>query len=814
MKKLLLIDANSLIHRAFHALPPLTSKEGRPSGALYGLASILLKVMREEKPDYVAAAFDRPEPTFRKEMFGDYKATRPKAPDELVSQIVEARNLFEAFQIKSFESPGFEADDIIGTAAAKFGGEKDLTVKILTGDLDALQLVRGGKVVVEILKKGVSETATYDEAAVTERYGLTPQKLPDYKGLVGDKSDNIPGVKNIGPKTAEELIKRYGDLEGIFAASDPGDKAKAKIVPSREIAFLSRKLATIKTDVPVELSLNHLKFDGLDERSLVPYFEERGFESLIKRLRPGEKTDARENESEAEETKTLNAFFVEPGSDLGPAKFLSKNAAVAWEWKPIMKNLIKDSKPIPPNVFDITVAAWLLNPDSGSVPREEISKKYGSFSWKNLFAILERKIEKNGLADVFYRIEMPLIEVLARMELWGISIDKKAAAETRRELEGALGKAAAEIYAGAGATFNINSPKQVSEILFEKLNLKSSKGRKTKSGRFSTSSDALSKLKGMKIVDAILEYRGMSKMMSTYLDPIVNLTNEDGRLRTTFLQTGTSTGRLASEKPNLQNIPQESIWSKKIRDVFVAEDGFSLVSFDYSQLELRLLAHVSGDKNLKEAFAKNLDIHKITASQIFGVPPNLVTKEERRIGKTLNFGIVYGMGARALSETGGIGLKEAETFIKKYFERFPAIKTWQEKVKKEVAVKGFAENMNGRKRWFTESFNPMTRSENERAAVNMPIQSLEADILKTAMTRAMSFMKENGLADSRMRLLLTIHDELLFEMQDDILREIIPRISNIMEKTDGVSVPLTVEVGRGKKWGSLKKHEPEPGKIL
>ncbi len=797
MKKLLLIDANSLIHRAFHALPPLISSDGRPSGALYGLSSLLIKTLKEEKPDYVAAAFDRPEPTFRKEMFDDYKAKRPKAPDELISQIIEARELFKVFNIKTFEKPGFEADDIIGTLAKKFG-QGDISVTILTGDLDSLQLVDDGKVLVKILKKGVSETSLYDEGAVIGRYGLPPALLPDYKGLVGDKSDNIPGIKNVGPKTAEKLLKRFGSLENIFSEGSPEDKELKNILPFKEIALISKELGKIKCDVPLNLNIIDLKTKSLPKNELEDYFKRWDFKSLSGRI---------EGTPKESETKILNAFFISKEEDLNETKLRSKNFKVAWEWKPIIKSLIKKDRETPLNIFDIFVAFWLNKPESVRLSKEIIIKNLtgrepseDESDWKNSFLILKNKIEKNGLSKVFYEIEMPLVEVLAEMEMIGIKIDKASAQKTLGEMRNVLEGLSRDIYKEAGSVFNINSPKQVSEIIFKGRELKSKRIKKTKSGQPSTSFEALSSIRGEKIIDLILSYRETFKMESTYLAPIINLSDDDNRLRTSFVQTSTSTGRLSSEKPNLQNIPQESSWSKKIRDVFISDEGWSLVSFDYSQLELRLLADVSGDINLIDAFLKNLDIHTKTASEIFGIPEEKVTKEERRVGKTLNFGVVYGMGPRAFSEMSGVSQNEAAIFIKKYFDTFPTIKKWQDETKLFSAENGFVENKNGRKRWFDKSLNQKIISDNERAAINMPIQSLEADIIKTAM------IKTNHLG-SGIKLILTIHDELLFEIRDDILIEAADKIRKIMENIDKFAVPLKVEVKHGKKWGSLEKYE-------
>jgi DNA polymerase-1 len=807
--KLLLVDANSLIHRAYHALPPLDTK-GIPSNALFGVASILLKVIKEESPSYIAGAFDRPEETFRKAMFKEYKITRPKAPEELVSQIIEAHNLFEAFKIKTFEMPGFEADDIIGTLAKNLKND-DLKIIILTGDLDTLQLVEDEKIVVKTLKKGVSETIVYNEDAIKERYGLPPKLLIDYKALVGDKSDNIPGVKNIGPKTAVSLLKRYGSLEKILEAKDEKNKALKRIQEEREIALLSKELATIQTNVPLKVSLEELKFN-FEEKSLKDYFFKWEFKSLINRLENLKENYNAVYENKKEDFKTINAFFIEKFTDLDVNKTLSKNLKVSWNWKPIIKDLIKNKKEIPQNIFDLGIAFWLLNPETKKITKENITqkilhKKFEENDWKNAFVLLKTHLEKNNLEKIFYEIEMPLIEVLSFMEINGIKVNRKTLLEIIQKIELTLEEKSNEIFQMVGEKFNLNSPRQVSEIIFKKLKIKNVKKSKTQSGLFSTSKDVLSQNKEEKIIKLLLEYRELFKLWSTYLKPLPLLLDENSKAHTNYIQNGTATGRIASSSPNLQNLPQESIFSKDIRNIFEAENGFSFISFDYSQLELRLLAYVVQDENLKLAFLKGHDIHTLTASKVLGIKEEEISKEQRRLGKTLNFGIIYGMGEKAFAQNAGISYEEARFFIKEYFKNFPKIKEWQEKTKKEVIEKGFVENINGRKRWFWGWENPKIKAQNERAAINMPIQSLGADILKKSMIKIQEMIKKEGI-QNKAKMVLTIHDELIFEVDDDILKEIIPKIKNIMENIDErLSSLLKVEVNYGNKLGELKKYE-------
>lgn len=796
MKKLLLIDANSLIHRSFHALPPLTSPEGKPTGALYGLAGALLKILKEQRPDYVAAAFDRPEPTFRKEMYGEYKAHRPETPKELAEQLEGARVLFDRFGIETFDERGFEADDIIGTFAKRFGKKGDLKIIILTGDLDTLQLVEDEQIVVVTPKRGVSETIEYNETAVRERYGLSPGQIPDYKGLVGDASDNIPGVRGVGPKTATGLLQEFGTIEMLFKTMSETDKRAPKVLPFKREALFSKELGTIRTDAAVSATLDEIVYESPSPEKLTEYFEEKGFVSLLKRL-PQPKNETRhtaQGTPKKQETAEAEGFEI------------------AWEWKPIIKELVRAGGRVPKNIFDCSVAGWLLMPDETDFSRETLRTRFLKHKEDNeellgVFIALKDGIRKEGLQRIYYEIEMPLVEILARMELWGIRLDRK-------KLEGLLGEATRElnaaaksIYSKAGVIFNINSPQQVGEVLFKKLGIQEGRIKKTKTGHYSTSEETLSSLRGKSpIIDLLLAYRETSKIKSTYLEPLLSLIETDGRIHTSFIQMGTSTGRLASEKPNLQNIPQESKWAPELRRAFVSEHGWSFFSLDYSQLELRLLAHITKDANLIRAFHNQEDIHTLTASRVLGVERGGVTPELRRIGKTLNFGMIYGMGPRAFAKTSGVSVEDATHFIKKYFEGFPDIRAWQEQSKERVRKNGYAEDLMGRRRWFLRNGSeksPGAFAEIERAAVNMPIQALEADILKLAMQKSFNFLQNGGWLGTKAKILLSIHDELLFEIRDDILKEVVGPLTNIMEHIFPLDVPLKVDGRTGTDWGSL-----------
>lgn len=815
MKTLLLIDAHALIHRAFHALPPLTSPQGEPVGALYGLARALSRVLEERKPDYVAAAFDRPEPTFRKEVFKEYKAQRPPAPDELVSQLIKARELFQAFGIPSFERPGAEADDLIGTLVERFKNTPSLKIVILTGDLDALQLVSDDHVVVETMKKGVSELVTYDEHAVRERYGLPVKALPDYKGLVGDASDNIPGVKGVGPKTAEKLLVEFGDLEGIFSRITPTHPLAKKILGQKEQALFARKLATIDRHLPIEVKEEDLKYSGAQKEALASLYETLGFQSLIK---GGKKTEGTKKERRGTlRTKALKIVAVADAAAaraLPPEEREGATLKAAYDWKLIVKELIAHEAPLPTPLFDVKIAAWLTDPDKEELTLESLERRFlgqnTSLLPRNpqevlltLAETLSRILEEHALEKIMGEIEMPLVPVLARMELKGVGVHAPALQELKTKLEKELDGLAADIYREAGTPFNINSPRQVSEVLFETLKIGEGRARRTATGQRRTGKEILLELEhAHPVVPLLLRYRENAKILTGFIEPLLAAVEKDGRVRTTFLQTGTGTGRLSSEQPNLQNIPQESEWARPLRRAFRAPRGQRLLSLDYSQLELRLLAHLTQDSHLLEAFRAGEDIHALTASHIFRVPRDRVSPPMRRAAKTLNFGIIYGMGARAFSKASGTSLDEGKRFIDAYFANFPKVREWQEQVKAETQKHGFITNVNGRRRWFAKESGAMPApGEFERAAVNMPLQSLAADIIKLAMVRTDALVR-NGNTDAT--LVLSIHDELLFEVGDATMRQIAPALKDAMQQVYPLSIPLTVQVKQGENWGDME----------
>lgn len=807
MKTLLLIDANSLIHRCFHALPPLTNPKNEPVGALYGISNILLKLIGSQKPDYAAACFDRPEPTFRKEKFAAYKAQRPKAPDELISQIINAHKLFEYFSIKTVEMPGYEADDIIGTLAEKFKKEKNLKVIILTGDLDSLQLIEDGKVSVNTFKKGISDTITYDKDRVVERYGLSPEQLIDYKGLVGDPSDNIPGVPGIGPKTASDVLQKYKTLDN-FLKNGVGEKSYEKIKANEKSALLSRELAEIVRNVPINIKLSDLSINPSKEK-ISQYFKENKFSSLLKRF-SGESIESEEEPEIEEPPQTQTKLFEnknfilitgESINSLSENTLSSKEEKVGYQ----LKDLYKQNKFSEP-IFDVSIALKLLGMDFDDwrqasqkifkkiLSEEEFLSK--SYQW------LSKKIEERGLHKIMYEIEMPLLPTIAVMEENGVLIDKKSLEKTGDELETAVKETEKELSKIIGKDINPNSPKQLLDYFQKNLHLKIN----------STSAETIQKANEaspLPVFGALLLYREIFKLKTTYIDAFKKLIASDGRIHPTFLQLGAATGRLSCQNPNLQNIPQESEWSTKIRNVFVAPKNHSLISFDYSQIELRVLASLTGDEQMIRTFKEGGDIHTATAEKIFGVSKDRITPQMRRLAKTLNFGMMYGMGYRALSQTAKIPAQQAKDFIKKYFDQFPTVKDWEKNILDQARKTGIAKNINGRFRDVSQinSTNQRSSSEAERAAKNMPSQSLAADILKLAMIEAQKYINKNN--PESMKMILSIHDELIFEINDNLLdseknSSTVKDLKSIMERSFELKVPLKVDTKIGKRWGEMK----------
>ncbi len=801
-KTILLIDANSLIHRCFHALPPFTNPAGKPVGALYGIASILLKLVAQKKPDYAVALFDRPEPTFRKEKFAAYKAHRPPAPDELVAQIIAAHDLFATFSIATIELPGFEADDLIGTCAVRFSKEKNLRVVILTGDLDSLQLVSDGTITVETFKKGISDTLLYDEAAVKDRYGIAPTQLIDYKALVGDPSDNIPGVAGIGPKTAAAILQTYGSLENFFARGT-ADRAYQKIIARKDDALLSQDLATIRTNAPIKPILADL-VPAIDWEKVSSFFTDNGFSSLLKRIpraAPEKRADRQARQTIPEPSSSQQTLLSGAGDPNVPPAVFSGHAAILYNAKESMKK-----SPATGPIFDLMIAAQLLGIETTTwedlsktlfkkdLPYDELAPRAAE--------MLSQKMDRAGLTRVFTDIETPLIPIIASMESAGVLVDQKALEAVTADIATAIAaqeKKTKKLMRGT-ENINLNSPKQLLEYFQNAMGLKIK----------STAAGALEKIAAQNpspLFDDLLSYRELFKLKTTYCDAFARLVAPDGRIHPTFLQLGAATGRMSCQNPNLQNIPQESAWSTRIRNIFVATPGTTLVALDYSQIELRVLAHLSGDPHMTDAFAAGKDIHTITAARVFGVAPDAVTKEMRRLAKTLNFGMIYGMGSRAFAQTARIAPAQAKEFIEKYFSEFSGVKEWQQRVLADARATGVVRTQTGRLRPLPalHSHNEWMASEAERMAMNMPTQGLAADILKLATIKTDAYIEKNHLRDDA-RLILSIHDELIFEVHSSALGTdaLGAALAREMENAYPLLVPLKVETKIGERWGEMK----------
>ncbi|MDO8743359.1 MAG: DNA polymerase I [Candidatus Azambacteria bacterium] len=869
MKKFILIDAYALIHRAYHALPPLTSKNGESVNAVFGFSSILIKTINEFKPDYMAAAFDLPEPTFRHKEYKEYKATRPEAPPDLYSQIPRVKEVLNAFEIPVYEKAGYEADDIIGTISKKLKGE-DIEVLILTGDMDTLQLV-GGNTKVYMPKRGLSDPIIYDEKKVVERFGgLTPGQLNDFKGLKGDPSDNIPGVKGICEKTDINLLNRYKTIEKLYQAVEEDDVDGAsesvleKLKTGKEMAFFSKKLSTLDLSAPINFSLKENEFGELNKNNLIKVFRDLGFTRLIERLNSSgaqgallmpTKTTAQINYKKIPQNLNFSAnqeiYLAYKLKDNGELELLSiaddkniylfdsnfsgvkkvmedkKIKKIGYDFKLLTKALWEEGINFKGLEFDAAIAAYVLNPGERDYGIEKLAlKEFGeSISGdradilaakidilKRLKPILSARLIATETENVFKEIETPLIPVLAKMEATGIKLDSKKLNKTSARLAKELGVLEKEIYKLAGEKFNINSPKQIAEILFEKLKitgaLKGGRIKKTPGGALSTNAGELEKLRNQhKIIDLILNYRELAKLKSTYADALPELADDDKRVHTTFNQTGTATGRLSSQDPNMQNIPARGDWAEKIRGAFVAEPGFKFVSIDYSQIQLRIMAALAGDEKMIEAFNNGLDIHKFTAAEINNVSLDKVTPEMRFAAKELNFGIIFGMGAQSFAESAKISREQADKFIGEYLRNFSGVAKYMEKLKDDARKNSFAVTFFGRRRYLPELNSPnyMLRSQAERMAINMPIQGLEADIMKKAMITVDDWIQKENYGED-LKMLLQVHDELLFEVKEDLVKKTAPKIIKLMEGAIKLKVPIIAEAKVGDNWAKLKKY--------
>jgi len=789
-KTIVLLDAHAIIHRAYHALPEFLSSKGEPTGALYGISSMLMKIIAELKPDYIAACYDLPGKTFRHEAYGEYKAGRAKAEDALIAQLGESRRIFEAFDIPMYDAPGFEADDILGTVAKKLQKE-DINIIIATGDMDAMQLVEDKKVQVYTLKKGINDTILYDEEAVRERFGFAPKHLTDYKGLRGDPSDNIVGIKGIGDKTATSLVQNFGTVENIYKElGKKGSEAKFKklgfsdriiklLRDSEEDAVFSKTLATIRTDANVNFEIPKKTFwemaDLLKIENIFTHFE---FRSLLTRLR---------------------TFFGKNGGD-------SKTGTLGLGFTG------SKEKVDPKELEETSIALWLVNSDLGTPTLEDILNFAGTKSFPEAKKLIFEKLKEKKLDKVYSEIEKPIMPVIKKMEKRGVLIDKKYFSDLSAEYHKELDKLARKIYKMAGTEFNINSPKQLGEVLFESLGLKSGKKRGA-SGSFSTKASILEELEDTNpIIGEILSHRELQKLLSTYIDVIPNLAGLDGRLHAKFIQNGTTTGRFSSQDPNLQNLPIKSELGKRIRKGFIAPPGHKLVAFDYSQIELRVAAMLSGDKKMAQIFKDRKDIHAGVASHVFGVPLEKVDSEMRRKAKVINFGIIYGMGVLALRKNLGGTREEAQKFYDNYFSQFSGVRDYLNSVKVFAGKHMYVETMFGRRRNFPNinSRIPFIKNMAERTATNAPLQGTAADIIKLAIRFADEDLSKAGIA-GKVHLVLQVHDELVYEIEDPSLKKaeelIVRAMEGVMERSYlklKTPVPILVHYGSGSNLEEVK----------
>ncbi len=783
-KKLVLFDAYAIIFRAYHALPDFVSSKGQPTGALYGLSTMLMRIITEMKPDYMAACYDLAETTFRKQVYEGYKATRKETDAALIAQIDLSKEIFKSFGIPIYAVAGFEADDIIGTIAEQTSGEKDLQVVIASGDMDTMQLVDDDRVVVYTLKKGLNDMITYDETAVVERFGFKPELLPDYKGLRGDPSDNIIGIKGVGDKTASILIQQFGSLENLYkqVKKDPEAIIKAGLTPrisklieeGEEEALFSKTLAVIRRDAPINFVLPENGWQTtLDVGVIEKLFNELEFRTLTSRLKTllGKQGIASgvEVETESEEKK----------SDT-----------------PLDAKLVRE----------VQIGLWLLNSE---VINPTIDDVYTHTKTKDLaeaHKIILKELTERDLLKVYEEIELPLIPIIIKAAARGVLIDKNYFADLSKRFHKDLLALEKEIYKQAGQEFNINSPKQLGDIVFDKLALTAKGLKKTAGGARSTRESELEKLRDSHpIIKSILEYRELAKLLSTYVDPIPTMADETNRLHSSLNQTGASTGRMSSSNPNLQNIPNREGVGQTIRNGFIASPRHVFLACDYSQIEMRVLAVLSGDKDLIDIFTTGKDIHTSVAARVFNVSEADVTKDMRRKAKVINFGIIYGMGVNALKQNLGSTRDEAEEFYNNYFATFPTIKNYFDTVKADAMKEGYTATAFGRRRYFPglKSRLPYVKAMAERMAMNAPIQGTAADIVKIAMRQVTEALEKAKLSE-RAHLLLQIHDELIFEVEDGVVPEAQKVIIRAMEEIEGINVPLAVNAASGKRWGELR----------
>jgi len=784
-KRLVLLDTHAIIHRAYHALPEFSTNAGLPTGALYGLVTMILKIVQDLKPDYVVACYDLPGKTFRHEVYEEYKGKRGETEEALKMQLQRSHDVIKALSIPIYEHPGFEADDMLGTIVEQLRGNNDIEVIIASGDMDTLQLVDGNHVQVYTLKRGLNDTVLYNEAAVLERFQFAPVLIADYKGLRGDASDNIVGIPGIGEKTATELISNFGSIEDMYKKlhKDPDAFVAAGIKPRiiklleehEDEALFSKTLATIRNDAPITFALpQHTFIESIDMDAFESMCREFEFRTLPNRL----------------------------------ATVLGKQGVVQTSFD------IAGDTPDAAEVEKTAIALWLLNSDMTNPNLSDILQYAGTKDFAKAQEKILGELKNKKLDRVYKEIELPIIPWVHRMQDRGILLDHKHFEKLSHEYHIELEKLQKIIFTEAGKEFNINSPKQLGEILFTHLGLTQKGMKKTAGGAQSTRESELLKLKDAHpIIEHILEYRELQKLLSTYIDPLPEMVASDGRLHARFLQAGTSTGRFSSQNPNLQNIPIKSVRGRAIRAGFISAPGHVLAAFDYSQVELRIAALMSQDPILTEIFKDGKDVHGSVAAHVFHVAENEVTHEMRRRAKVINFGIIYGMGVTSLQKNLETSRKEAQDFYNAYFENFKRVEEYLEETKTFAHKHGYTETLFGRRRYFPglKSPLPYIRAQAERMAINAPIQgTATADIIKLAIKHIHERLEREGLLEHT-HLLLQIHDELLFEIKneyrDRAVAIIVDEMEQVLERSFlhiHTDIPLVVNYAAAASWGGMK----------
>ena len=866
MKKLLILDSNSILNRAFYGVRYLSAKDGTPTNAIYGFLNILLKLIKEQEPDYICAAFDVKAPTFRHKQYEGYKAQRKPMPEGLAAQMPLAKDVLRAMGVTILEKEGYEADDIIGTVA-RLCEESEISCFIATGDKDDLQLASDKtKVILTVTKSGYNETIIYDDKAVKEKYHVTPTEFIDVKALMGDPSDNIPGVKGVGEKTAMSLIEKHHSIEYIYEnIDDIGLKGAMlqKMKDGREMAFMSKELATINRNTPIEFNAEKCVFDGFENNGeLYEILKRLELNSIIKKLDLSGVDNVKENEDifkdfsyQVGDKNMISGDKVTvvldfDGDNISSAAVGAGNNAVVLNEQDDIKELLEDDS-IAKVMFDVkeaivklncridikniaddtAIAAYLVDPAKNEYTIEKLASEYfgtviekpevkqlsllddvetdrSEYLAKCAVALgvlndrIGDKIKENGQEKLYQEVELPLVTVLAHLEINGFLVDDHQLKEFADKLGEKIDALTNEIYMLAGEEFNINSPKQLGVILFEKLELKPVK--KTKTG-YATNADVLEKLRDKHpIVNFIMEYRQLAKLKSTYCDGLRAVVNPNThRIHSVFTQTVTVTGRLSSTEPNLQNIPTRTELGREIRKMFVAKEGYVLVDADYSQIELRVLAHIANDETMINAFRNNEDIHAVTASQVLGIPLEDVTKEQRSSAKAVNFGIVYGIGEFSLAQDLHISVKEAKAYIESYLEKYHGVRNYMESIKEQAKKDGYVKTMLNRIRYIPELKSPNynIRQFGERVALNTPIQGTAADIIKLAMVRVDNRLINEGL---KSKLILQVHDELIVEAHKDEVDKVKQILSEEMQSAMELNVPLKVDMSTGHSWYDAK----------